>query len=159
MVTLPISVKGSPSNAPSGIKVCPDCRDQTNPQAYLSVVSEAWGADPQTLIQPRPQQYKTTYALGITLPNALYNSSPDIPITLPPGFAGRIQVNGILTGAATAAFNNPLLTVNTFAQTSMPSLSLATNTIDPSTPAATYLLQVTQPTLAGEVLSAQLAVA
>ena len=154
---MPLSVYGSPSEAGSGIKNCPKCYDQRAPQSYLSIVAANWGADPQTLIQPRPQQYFKTYALSLTLPGSRYNAADQAGLSLAPGFTGDLIVNGVISGnGASAAFSNALLTVNSFALTSVPSLSQTNISIDISTPPATYLFQVTQ--AGGYVLTAALAV-
>ena len=137
MIELPLSVYGTPSEASSGIKVCPDCRDQRAPQSYLSIVSANWGADPQTLIQPRPQTYTKAYALNLTLPGSKYNTAEtriDTPLTVSPGFSGLLQLNGVIGGnSASAAFSNALLTVNSLTLTSIPSLALINISVDIST--------------------------
>jgi hypothetical protein len=156
-----MSVYGTPSEAPSGIKNCRDCADRRAEQSYLSVVAAAWGADPQTLIQPRPDSYPRAYALGITLPGQLYDNS-EYGITLPPGFSGNVRINGVIPGyAATATFSNPLLVVNTFALAPYgnPSLSIANISINAATPPNTYFLQVTPSAQAGgQVLQGPLVV-
>lgn len=135
----PLSAFGSPSNAPSGISVCPVCFDPPHPLSFLPLEVQRHGADPEQVHNPRPDVFPKAFPVRWKFPNSVYSNGPII--ALQQGQTYSIYGAGVYGGysATIAALSG--VTINSVSLQS-PRYVIVNLTISPSMPVGVYVLTV-----------------